>query len=237
MAFEIFGKEITLTPACECRIREQKEREKKVRLDDLYCQIREQGLESGRCAAMTLCNWDHRGESCKEAARRLETYLRGVHPGKRNWLYLHGNYGLGKTHLAVASLKYLALNRQWDPLMVRWAEYCSKIQQGWQSNHAELDEYHLWQKAMKTTLLVLDDIDKRASSEWALGKLYELIDYRYIHRMPTILTANRSLEMLTDYWGGKSEQAMDLAHAIVSRIIGQLAVVIGLTGQDRRLEV
>jgi len=80
---------------------------------------------------------------------------------------------------------------------------------------------------------VLDDIDKRAPTEWALGKFYELIDYRCLRLLPTILTANRNLEELSSFWS-RNEQTQDLAGAIVSRMVGQLSEVIEFSGRDYR---
>ncbi len=116
--------------------------------------------------------------------------------------------------------------------MVRWSEYCSRIQQSWQGSSVD-SEFELWRAATNVTLLVLDDIDKRASSEWALGKLYELIDQRYVLHLPTVLTANRNLEKLAAFWS-RNEQMKDLAGAIVSRIIGQMSAVIEFSGRDYR---
>lgn len=230
---EAFGEVICLRPACECRLRELEEREKLARLEDLRRSIRRQGLEEGLYARMSLDGWEYRDASSLDAAKKLEGYLESAQHGSRNWLFLSGSYGLGKTHLAVASLKYLSFSRHWEPLLVRWSEYCSRIQQSWHSANAD-SEYDLWRRAANVTLLVLDDIDKRASSEWAIGKLYELIDYRYVRRLPTILTANRNLETLSDYWS-RNEQMQDLARAIISRIIGQLSAVIEFSGRDYRL--
>lgn len=232
ISFKLFGEEIVLRPACECRLRELEERERQARIEELHRQIRQQGLENGLYARMNLEEWEDRDAICGEVADKLRSYLQSVHLGTRNWLYLHGGYGLGKTHLAVAALKYLCLDRQWKPLMVRWSEYCSRIQQSWQSGNVD-SEFELWRTATNVTLLVLDDIDKRASSEWALGKLYELIDHRYVRQLPTVLTANRNLEMLTAFWS-RNEQMKDLAGAIVSRVIGQLSAVIEFAGRDYR---
>lgn len=233
MSLQLFGEEIVLRPACECRIKEREEREKQARIEDLRHSIRRQGLLDGLYARMTLEDWEHRDASCEATAKKLRSYLDTVRQGARNWLFLFGGYGLGKTHLAVAALKHLSLEHQWDPLLVRWSEYCSRIQQSWHSSDAG-SEYDLWCRAANVTLLVLDDIDKRASSDWALGKLYELIDHRYIRQLPTILTANRGLEALTTFWG-KNDSMQDLAGAIISRIIGQLSAVIEFSGRDYRL--
>lgn len=232
ISLKVFGEEIVLRPACECWLRELEEREKQERINELYQLLRREGLENGQYARMRLEDWEYRDPSSEAVVGKLKSYLHGAHLGARNWLYLYGSYGLGKTHLAVSALKYLCLNRQWEPLLVRWSEYCSRIQQSWQSGNPD-SEFELWRQATRVTILVLDDIDKRASSEWALGKLYELIDQRYLHRLPTILTANRNLEALSTYWG-KTEPMQDLARAIVSRIVGQLAAVIEFSGRDYR---
>lgn len=233
MSFELFGEVITLRPACECRLKDLEEREKAARIANLRGLIRAQGLDDGVYAQMSLDTWQSRDSSSEEAARKIEAYLRSVGHGARNWLFLYGDYGLGKTHLAVSALRYLCLNRQWEPLFIKWSEYCSRIQQSWNDPAAD-SEYDLWRGPAKVPLLVLDDMDKRGSSEWALGKLYDLIDHRYVRRLPTILTANRGLEALSTFWG-RSQQMKDLSRAITSRIVGQLFAVIELTGRDQRM--
>jgi DNA replication protein DnaC len=232
ISLKVFGEKIVLRPVCECRLKELKEREKQARINELHRLLRHQGLEDGLYARMSLDDWECRDVSCENLADKLNSYLQTAHLGSRNWLYLFGGYGLGKTHLAVSALKHLCHNREWEPLLVRWSEYCSRIQQSWQSSSAD-SEYDLWHKARNVTLLVLDDIDKRAPSEWALGKLYELIDHRCLRLLPTILTANRSLQKLSTFWG-RNEQMRDLAGAIVSRIVGQLSAVIEFSGRDYR---
>jgi DNA replication protein DnaC len=232
ISFELFGDEIVLRPVCECRLKELEERERKARINEVHHLLRQQGLENGLYARMTLEKWEYRDASCEAVADKLKGYIQTAHLGARNWLYLFGDYGLGKTHLAVSALKHLCLKREWEPLLVRWSEYCTRIQQSWQSSSPE-SEYDLWQRARNVTLLLLDDIDKRAPTEWALGKLYELIDYRSLRLLPTILTANRNFEDLSSFWS-RNEQLQDLAGAIVSRIVGQLSDVIEFSGRDYR---
>lgn len=232
ISLKLFGDEIVLRPACECRLKELEERERQARIDELRHLLQREGLEGGLYARMTIEKWEYRDVPSKAVAEKLQRYLHSVHLGGRNWLYLFGDYGLGKTHLAVSALKYLCLSREWEPLLVRWSEYCTRIQQSWQSSSPDR-EYDLWHRARNVTLLVLDDIDKRAPTEWALGKFYELIDHRCLRLFPTILTANRNLEELSSFWS-RNEQTQDLAGAIVSRMVGQLSEVIEFSGRDYR---
>ena len=55
--FRVFDEKVTLRAVCECRIRELEEREKQARLDDLRRMLRQQGLEDGLYAGMTLETW------------------------------------------------------------------------------------------------------------------------------------------------------------------------------------
>ena len=232
MSFEVCGQRFVLRPACECRLCEQVERERRARLEHLSRSLRRQGLEDGRYAGMRLDTWCGR-DACAEAAMtRLRAYFTEVRRGTRNWLYLYGGYGLGKTHLGVAALKHLCLDRRWESLLLRWSQYCSRIQQSWHDPDAA-SESQLWGRAAESDLLVCDDIDKRGASEWALGKLFELIDHRYLRQLPTVLIANRSLEALPAFWN-RNDPMRDLATAIVSRIVGQLAAAIEFAGPDRR---
>lgn len=172
---------------------------------------------------MTLESWQDRGIEGK-----IHAYIEKVGGRGKNWLYLHGPYGLGKTHLAVATARQLAYDRQWGPALVRWAEYCSKIQQSWSDKGIQGD----WQLARACKVLVIDDLDKKDATRWSLGQLFELIDYRYTAQAPTIFTANRPIKELSQRWMAADP---DAAKAIISRIVGQLMTAVEFRGKDFRL--
>ena len=45
-------------------------------------------------------------------------------------------------------------------------------------------------------LLVLDDLGTESASPWAQEKLYQLFNYRYVARLPTIITMTQQVEDL-----------------------------------------
>jgi len=187
--------------------------------------LQRRGFQSGKYARMTFGSWrDH-----PIILETVEAYMESLELKDRNWLYLYGKNGLGKTHIAIATARHKAIECQWDPAIIRWAEYCSLIQHSWHDTSVKVD----WNMIRRAVVLVLDDIDKKAATEWALGKLYEVIDYRYINELPTIITANRSILELSTLWN-KTKEIENLSHAIISRIIGQLAKVLHFKGQDYR---
>src|SRR6266852_7834138 len=50
----------------------------------------------------------------------------------------------------------------------------------------------LFQKMREAALLVLDDLGAQQSSPWANEKLFQLLNYRYNSRIPTIITTNNT---------------------------------------------
>ena len=68
-------------------------------------------------------------------------------------------------------------------------------------------------------LLILDDLGREKTTDWTRDVLYDLINYRYSHRLPTIFTTNEDL-------GGYDE-------AIASRVMS--GVVAVFRGPDRRI--
>ena len=42
--------------------------------------------------------------------------------------------------------------------------------------------------------LVLDDLRMASATPWAKEKLFQIIDYRYLSRMPTVITSSETVE-------------------------------------------
>ncbi|MCP4626599.1 MAG: hypothetical protein GY850_24305, partial [bacterium] len=103
-------------------------------------------------------------------------------------------------------------------------------QQSWRDENIKLD----WNLARAARILVLDDIDKKIATQWTLSKLYDVIDSRCVHNLPTIITANRGVGELSRFWSVEKKNE-DLSRAIISRIMGQLVKVIQFEGEDYRL--
>jgi len=218
---EYGGRRIRL--ACQC-VRDQYDQRVQSLTDDrITIALRNAGLETGLYKQMTLDRWRDIG-----VERRIMDYIRNVRLDSKNWLYLWGSYGLGKTHLAVAGARQIAYDRDWGPGLIRWAEYCSKIQQSWTDGSVRGD----WRMARSCRILVVDDLDKKDATRWSLGQLFELIDYRYTAQAPTIFTANRPIKQLAERWMSADP---DATQAIISRVVGQLYAAVQFKGTDYRL--
>ena len=58
---------------------------------------------------------------------------------------------------------------------------------------SELTYDALFERVRESGLLVLDDLGAENGTAWATEKLFQLINYRYNYRMPTVITTNARL--------------------------------------------
>lgn len=106
------------------------------------------------------------------------------------WVILTGQPGCGKTHLAAAIAHYRLL--QGDvPMFVKVSRLLQKVRSTFDQK-SELTLQDIMSEIENAPLLILDDLFFKLSSawksEWANEQLFELVDYRYESRLPTIIT-------------------------------------------------
>lgn len=62
--------------------------------------------------------------------------------------------------------------------------------------YSSADDREERDKIMKAAVLILDDIGVDVSREWMNTKLYQMLDYRSLHKLVTIITSNYKVEQL-----------------------------------------
>ena len=104
------------------------------------------------------------------------------------WLVFIGKPGCGKTHLAAAICNQLLENNK----LVCFAGVPDLLDE-LRSSYSEKNENNFdsfFKKIMNANLLVLDDLGAHQISPWVEEKLYQLFNFRYIRKLPTIITRN-----------------------------------------------
>lgn len=105
-----------------------------------------------------------------------------------DWLVLRGGPGRGKTHLAAA----IANEAEKAGIPVIFAivpDLLDHLRATFAPN-SEMPYDALFDKVREVQLLVLDDFGAENSTAWATEKLFQLINYRYNYRIPTVFTTN-----------------------------------------------
>ncbi len=124
----------------------------------------------------------------KMAYERAITYAKDP----EGWLVFKGGYGCGKTHLAAAVANYrLAMGHA--VLFVNTPDLLDHLRAAFAPN-AVTGYDERFDQVRNAPLLILDDLGTQSNSEWAQEKLYQIFNYRYNARLPTIVTTNLELE-------------------------------------------
>lgn len=135
-------------------------------------------------------------------------------------LLLLGPTGSGKTHQAWGAVRGLAVSGAGMP---RWqfstaASIYAKLRpRHGVDSEAEFDRY------VGASLLVVDDLGAAKDSEWTEEINYRLVNHRYEHGLPTLITSNVPVRDLVAKLGERvASRLNEMAHRVV------------LDGGDRR---
>jgi DNA replication protein DnaC len=112
-----------------------------------------------------------------------------------DWLVLQSaGYGNGKTHLA-AAIANDVVNRGEQVLFIVVPDLLDHLRASF--NPASGARYDKRFDEVKTApILVLDDLGTESATAWAREKLYQLFNYRYNARLPTVITTVTPIDEL-----------------------------------------
>lgn len=118
--------------------------------------------------------------------RALDTAVEFANTPK-DWLVFNSiGYGNGKTHLAAAIANYIA--NQGEPvLFIVVPDLLDHLRSTFNPSSGQRYD-KLFDEIKTASLLVLDDLGTESATPWAREKLYQLFNYRYNARLPTVIT-------------------------------------------------
>jgi DNA replication protein DnaC len=106
------------------------------------------------------------------------------------WLLLQGDYGCGKTHLAAAIANFV-VSLGVPTLFITVPDLLDTLRFAYQDPRATFEGR--FEEIRQAPLLVLDDFGTQNATNWAQEKLFQIINYRYINRLPLVVTTNLTL--------------------------------------------
>ncbi len=163
-----------------------------------------------------------------EVAQRYADALQG-------WLVLTGPYGCGKTHLA-AAIGNLQEQRGKDVIFVTVPDLMDYLRFTFSPN-APVSFDQRFQAVREVPLLILDDLGTEKTSAWAREKLFQIIDYRYVAELPTVITTARLLDVNAETEGRAGDaSARAIDERIISRLIDRrLCTIFAITARSYAL--
>jgi DNA replication protein DnaC len=127
-----------------------------------------------------------------ENLRNVYEEARRYADNPEGWLILFGGYGSGKTHLA-AAIANRAVERGQPVLFVVVPDLLDHLRATYSpSSPVRYDQR--FEEVRNAPVLILDDLGTQSSTSWATEKLFQILNYRYNARLPTVITSNNDLE-------------------------------------------
>ncbi len=108
------------------------------------------------------------------------------------WLVLMGTYGCGKTHLAAAIGNY---RKGMGIPVTFWVvpDLLDHLRAAFAPNSPTTYD-HSFEEIRTTPILILDDLGTQSTTAWAREKLFQLLNYRHLAVLPTVITTSCTLE-------------------------------------------
>jgi DNA replication protein DnaC len=148
---------------------------------------------------MTFDTFDPRTGVTADQKQNLERALavaRSYAEQPQDWLVFFGTYGCGKTHLAAAIAHYQQ-ERGTQVLFVTVPDLLDYLRLTF-SPGATTSFDRRFQTVRNSPLLILDDLGTESATAWAKEKLFQIVNHRYVARLPTVMTTSKSLEELDE---------------------------------------
>ncbi len=151
------------------------------------------GMDQPMLRGMTFESFDTKDMSLPvEDRRTLENAHRqalAFAQEPEGWLVFYGPPGSGKTHLAAAignvcRRSGMAVQFQFVPDLLNHLRSSFRP-----DSPVSYDD--LFERVRAVPLLILDDFGAHSTSPWAQEKLYQIINYRYTSRLPTVITTSQ----------------------------------------------
>ena len=145
---------------------------------------------------MTFDNFDQeRLNLPREQRDNLKHVFEGVFRFARSpegWLVLQGTNGCGKTHLAAAVVNY-CFQAGKPARFVVVPELLDHLRSAF-NPESKVSYDKVFERVKKAPLLVLDDFGEQTTTPWAQEKLYQVINYRYNAKLPTVITTRHTMD-------------------------------------------
>lgn len=125
--------------------------------------------------------------SIEQAFNHAQQYAKNL----KGWLFLQGGYGCGKTHLAAAIANYV-VEMGVPTLFLTVPDLLDTLRFAYGSEDTTFEER--FDQIRNAKLLVLDDFGTQNATGWAQEKLFQIINYRYVNKLSTVVTTNLSLD-------------------------------------------
>ena len=220
---QLAGECVTVRCICKCeseereRIQKQKDYEEEMRRIE---RLKVASLMDAKLKSATLKTFTQKEDNqklytiVKNYVDNFETFYKS-----NRGLLFWGTVGTGKSYAAACIANEL-LNRKIPVVMTSFVKVLQVIQDNTEN------ETEFVNRLCAARLLIIDDLGTERNTDYALEKVYNVIDSRYRSRKPLIVTTNLTLEEL--------QHPEDTAHARIYDRLLEMCSPLCFTGENLR---
>ena len=154
-------------------------------------------------------NFNYAGNPSLDAAHQAAWSFAGTPQG---WLVLAGVVGCGKTHLA-AAIKNERDEHGSQTLFKTVPDLLDYLRATYAPD-SNVTYDRGFDAIRNAEVLILDDYGAHSSTPWAEEKLFQLLNYRFNARFPTVITTNQPLDRNTASSGAPSQELRILSRLL-----------------------
>jgi len=218
------GQKELLVSSCDCLRKEKEERiRERILREEKEGRLRASGL-TPRLFLSRFSNFEEKPGK-ERALNKAREFLERFGEGERlhsSGVIFWGKPGVGKSHLAAAIANEL-LERGFSVLFLNTVDFLNSLRDLYRNEESEAPEI---ERVSGVDLLVLDDLGAEKPTEWALEKIYQIVNIRYERLGPLIITTNLDLNSLEHLLGERT----------FGRIL-EMCVPVEVGGEDHRRRI
>ena len=136
----------------------------------------------------TFQNFEIHNDSHRDALKIVKKFVKN-YPVQDVGLLFLGPCGVGKTHLAVATINELIQKKAVPCYFCDFRELIRNIQRTYTPDSA-LTELDILSPVFQKDVLVLDELGAKRTTAWVEETIFYIINYRYNSKKLTVLTSN-----------------------------------------------
>ncbi len=130
---------------------------------------------------------EYQADSIEFAYNQAQQFAQSL----QGWLFLEGDYGSGKTHLAAAIANY-SVGLGVPTLFLTVPDLLDTLRFSY--NDPEETFEQRFEDIRRISLLIMDDFGTQNATTWAQEKLFQILNFRYVNQLPLVVTTNQSPE-------------------------------------------